>query len=143
MGTTATHVNGDRLDNRRENLVSKKRKRPSDLSLQDLEIKTILPLSCDSDNIPVHGKDVTIYYDNKVYSGEIHNRLPHGFGVLTETQKTSLGWWMNGEFKNGLIMEHKPLPPRIRDLGGDQLQMGPVKRAFVWWNNKVVYGSEI
>lgn len=143
MGAPATHVNGDRLDNRRENLVLKRRKRAPELSLQDLEILSILPTTCFQDDIPQCGKDVTIKYDDRIYSGEVRDYMPHGFGVLTETQKTSLGWWHQGEFKKGLIMEHKPVPPRMYDLCGDQIHVGPVKRAFVWWNNKVVYSSEI
>lgn len=143
MGSSATHINGDRLDNRRENLVLKNRKRVSDISLQDLELSSILPLECSTSEIPEQGKDVTILYDEKIYSGEVVSYLPHGFGVLTETQKTSLGWWHEGAFRKGLIMEHKPVPPRLRDACGFHSQMGPVKRAYIWWNNKVVYSTEI
>lgn len=135
MGTTARHVNGDRLDNRRSNLVNISRKRPAEMMEQDFEIHSILPTEIEStDPIPKNGKNVTIHYksEDKVYSGEIHNYLPHGFGLLTETQKSCLGWWIEGRFQNGIIMEHKPLPPRIATF--NPWQMGPVRRAMMWNN---------
>lgn len=144
MGVPATHINGDRLDNRRQNLIPKTKTPSSKRPLEDLDLKSIIPVDADFQNIPENGNDVTIRYPNKIYSGEVHNHVPHGFGTLTEIQKTSLGWWLDGKFKNGLVIEHKPLPPRIVAQANEgSIPMGPVKRAFVWWNDQVVYSSEI
>jgi hypothetical protein len=44
------------------------------------------------------------------YSGEIHGYKPHGFGTLTEENKMSLGWWLQGSFKSGIVMYLKPIP---------------------------------
>lgn len=133
MGTTARHVNGDRLDNRRNNLVNISRKRPADMMHEDFKIHTSLPTEISStDCIPKDGENVIIHYKNeeKIYSGEIHNYLPHGFGLLTETQKSCLGWWIQGKFRKGIIMEHKPLPPRIAT--STPWQIGPVLKAIEW-----------
>lgn len=138
MGTTARHINGDRLDNRRNNLVNISRKRPIDKINKDFKLHTVFPAEMlSTDCIPKDGENVIIHYKNeeKIYSGEIRNFLPHGFGMLTETQKSCLGWWIQGIFEKGIIMEHKHLPPRIATL--TPWQIGPVKRALMWQNNKI------
>jgi hypothetical protein len=144
MGTSATHVNGDRLDNRRRNLAIKPRKRAAEIPMEELELKSALPLEVDSTNVPFSGKNVIVDYKHKdmVYHGEIHDYMPHGFGTLHERKKTSMGWWFKGYLKKGIITEHGPLPTVMQRTVTPQMTKGPVKKAFAWWDNRIVYGSE-
>lgn len=117
------HLNGNKLDNRRENVIptnrgTKKMKRCSEED--ELIIQTISPLldfATSPENTPSESKHVTISYPgNMNYSGEIHDYKPHGFGTLTEENKMSLGWWMRGVFMSGVVMYLKPIPSVLRSI---------------------------
>lgn len=149
-GSSASHINGNLLDNRRENLISTKSrgknsktnsKRAPDLSTEELKIQSIIEHECTSDEMPKDGKFITVKYKNSdsVYSGEIHNYLPHGFGTLYEQNKTTIGWWMNGNYTTGLIMEHKRFPPRMCVAA----QIPPVRRAFIWNKNSILVKDDL
>jgi len=115
------HLNGDKLDNRRENVIptnrgTKKNRRCAEED--ELIIQTISPLldfATTPENTPFESKHCTIVYPNNMnYSGEIHQYKPHGFGTLTEINKMSLGWWLQGVFKSGIVMYLKAVPSRLR-----------------------------
>lgn len=113
------HLNGNKFDNRKENLLptnrGTKRNRDDEFGF---EIKTISPLldfKLPPAECPENSKHSTIQYPGNVtYSGEIHNFKPHGFGTLTEENKTSIGWWLQGIFKHGLVISLKPIPSCLR-----------------------------
>jgi len=118
FGGPCTHVNGDRLDNRRCNLTgSKKRRRPTEFTLE-----TILDIV---DN-PV------TYCDGKQYHGDHVDGKPHGFGILVESKKKSIGWWSNGDFDSGIVMYILPVPSVM--LSSVQM-FHPTKRAILVHNN--------
>jgi hypothetical protein len=115
------HLNGDKLDNRRENVIPSNRGTKKNRRCQEEEeliIQTISPLldsAMTPENTPFESKHCTISYHNHMtYSGEIHNYRPHGFGTLTEENKMSFGWWLQGIFKSGIIMYLKPIPSLLK-----------------------------
>lgn len=117
-GTTAKHINANRLDNRRTNLVeTKSRKRVFD---QDFKIHTVAPI-LDHTLIPSQaprqsGHDTVRYDNGKLYRGSFLNYKPHGFGMLLEDNdectKTSTGKWENGILKWGIVVVFKQIPCR-------------------------------
>lgn len=109
------HLNGDKLDNRRNNLIPTNRGAPRNREPEvGLEIQTISPVldfAIPASDVPEKGKHCTVCYSPDMsYSGEIMNYRPHGFGTLVERNKTSMGWWMQGVFKSGVVMQLKPVP---------------------------------
>jgi hypothetical protein len=129
-GHTATHVNGDKLDNRRDNLA---RSFPRGFqSCPPLHDYLYLP---GDEQRPKESSHQTIDYSNgKIYSGEIHNGIPHGFGTLRENRKTTLGWFMYGKFTTGLVMSHPPIPDRLKYLY-EQNHTRPISAAFLVTKN--------
>lgn len=117
-GSSGSHINGDKFDNRRNNLRSTQ-KRPTDVVEEDF-IKTVSPLLdhvLPMNMVPAESVHCTINYENgMIYQGEIHNYRPHGFGTLIEKEKfkTSLGWWLQGVFRSGIVMYHTPIPEILR-----------------------------
>lgn len=92
------HINGDRLDNRKSNLMMAL-KRPR----EEYEIYTTL----DQTVPPRDAKYAKIdYQQGKIYRGQISDYKPHGFGILNEQLllKTSVGWWVKGVFESGLVV---------------------------------------
>lgn len=110
FGGPATHLNGDRLDCRRENLVESPRK-------SQFEIKTPAAVYDRVEEFEGSDKDLRVYsgfanisYDQKTFSGQVVFGIPHGFGILMEPHKTSSGNWINGEMKLGMVVEYEYLP---------------------------------
>lgn len=122
-GKSAKHLNGDRLDNRRENLVPAKPRAPP-IRLSPLNIETTHPIFDyveDAEDMPVEeeplGKYRIIEYPSgKLYSGESHNGLPHGLGTLIESNRSSFGWFLYGQFKSGCVVDHPAVCDRLRYL---------------------------
>ena len=154
FGDSAKHINGDRLDNRRENLVKSSRKSSpkcdiedeyalawADIDrenewrkhyglegqvpdvlyeLQDFKLQTISVVSEEMHEFKSRDKDLTLFnghaeidYDgSKHFSGLVKNGIPHGYGMLYEKKKhiQSIGEWVDGRMKKGMVVEFKPAP---------------------------------
>lgn len=138
-GKPSAHINGDKFDNRRSNLVGSnrgaKRARPD----EEWNIRTVSPLLdfvLSGDEVPRESAHCTIQYTKEMtYHGEIHNYRPHGFGTLQEPNKTSIGWWMQGIFTNGLVMNLVQIPNVMREKG----YVPQVRQAALVVDKKVVY----
>jgi hypothetical protein len=132
-GHTATHLNGDRLDNRRANLVpSKPRSPPIMVSRPPImdHIYNVADLTR-----PDSETHQTIQYTNgKVYSGEIHNGIPHGLGTLIEKDRSTFGWFLFGQFRSGIVLDHPRIPERLHYLYQAQ-HLRPIQRGFVVLKN--------
>lgn len=84
-------------------------------------------------NTPEHARHCSIRYSpNMTYHGEIHYCKPHGFGTLKEENRTSIGWWILGEFQTGIIMELVELPEILRE----QITIPQIKTAILIVKNK-------
>lgn len=139
-GGPAKHLNGDRLDNRRENLIPAKPRRPF-IELTPLDLNNAHPLLDftktveESLQYEAPGRSDTIRYaGDKVYSGETHNGLPHGFGTLIESNRSSFGWFLYGQFKSGCVLDHPAVCDRLRYLY-EQPHRRPIQDAFVVLSN--------
>lgn len=135
-GEASRHLNGDRLDNRRENLIPLRPRRPF-IELSPLDLKSAHPLLDYSDTLEdtisrdPSGKHSTIRYNaHKFYSGETHNGLPHGLGTLVERDRTCFGWFLYGQFKSGCVLDHPPIAERVRYLY-QQDYVRPITDGFV------------
>jgi len=135
-GGPAKHLNGDRLDNRRENLIPTKPRRPF-IQLTPLDLRSAHPIGDAVRTVedaiitePI-GKYCTISFSGeKLYSGEVHNCLPHGFGTLLEKNRSCFGWFMHGTFKSGCVLDHPDVCDRLRYLYS-QSHVKPIRDAFV------------
>ncbi len=137
-GGPAKHLNGDRLDNRRENLIPTKPRRPF-IELSPLDLSTGHPIG-DADPMqtieealisePLGKYSTVVYSNNNVYNGETHNSLPHGFGTLLEKNRSCFGWFLYGQFKSGCILDHPDVCDRLRYLY-EQPYIRPIRSAFV------------
>jgi hypothetical protein len=130
FGDTCTHINGNRLDNRRNNLTaSKKRRRPTEMNKEDL-----LEFIDDPYDIKRLKDTSTTYPDGKIFFGETKNMKPHGFGMLVESKKRSIGWWIDGEFDSGIIMSLACVPSVMCD-SPQILTFPPVRKAVLLHRN--------
>lgn len=116
------HINGDRLDNRRINLVSSRTRPDQD---EDFKISTPRVVLEDFHNFRSDSKDLQgftgfaniDYNGKKFYSGDIADGKPHGYGHLYEAEKhaQSCGMWKEGLMKKGMIAVFKPYPKCMCD----------------------------
>lgn len=100
FGATCYHINGDRLDNRRDNL------RASKTTISDKHYDIIRH---DDFSDVIHGSDTGMacieYSHDKIYAGRLVDNKPHGIGILTmNSSKQILGLWKNGNLITGMIM---------------------------------------
>lgn len=121
FGGSARHLNGDRLDNRKENLIPTGRKqRTSSSKDDDLVIKRPKVIADEMtifDSLESSLKDYSGYaninYDHKkLFSGEVQHGIPHGYGCLYEqsSQQESRGVWKSGKMMIGAVTKFKNLP---------------------------------
>jgi hypothetical protein len=109
----STHVNGDRLDCRRENLVPSGRKSPFELKTPESVWDTVEDFDWNDRDLRLYTGFANIEYDDgKTFSGQVVNGIPHGFGTLYEPgpRKQSSGNWVDGKMKLGMVTEFEFLP---------------------------------
>lgn len=132
-GDTCTHINGNRLDNRRSNLTSsKKRRRPADMGQEQL-----MEFVDDPFEVKKMKDDVTTYPDGKIFYGETKNMRPNGFGMLVESKKRCLGWWKEGEFHSGIVM-HLASVPSMMVNDPQILAFHPVRKAALVYRSNPI-----
>lgn len=144
-GCAATHVNGDKLDCRRTNLMpsSRGKKRVAETDLDDLYISTVSPLldhvySPEEIQLDWVSDHTSIDYgEGKTYTGGIFLGRPHGFGTLVEKKdhKRSVGWWLNGEFTNGIVSYLVPVPLIMQEAA----TVPQVRKAFLVHNKECFF----
>lgn len=133
FGDTCTHINGNRLDNRRSNLTAtKKRRRPAEMNQDE-----ILQFVDDPYEVKRFKDDVTTYSDGKIFYGETKNMRPNGFGMLVESKKRTIGWWTEGEFHSGIVMVLCGVPFMMLD-SPQMLSFPPVRKAAFVHRNKTL-----
>ena len=120
LGMPCTHLNGNRFDNRKENLAPSRWSKASRTRDPEFLIKTADPIH----GFPVLSQDIMIpeikhtiveYKPGKKYVGSLQYCKPHGIGKLYEytENKESWGSWENGIMTNGIVIVYSPLPPRF------------------------------
>lgn len=131
-GHSATHLNGDRLDNRRENLVFSKPRSPPIVMTRP----PIMDNMFDATDVtrPEEAHQTINYGKGKIYSGETHNGISHGLGSLIEMNRSTFGWFLYGQFRSGIVLDHPHVPDRLRYLYQSQ-NIRPIRSGFVVLRN--------
>ena len=109
----STHINGNRLDCRRENLIPSARKSPFELKTPESLWDNVEDYDWNDRDLRFYTGFANITYDQgKTYSGQVVHGIPHGFGTLCEPGpgKKSSGNWVDGQLKIGMVTEHECLP---------------------------------
>lgn len=112
-GGPATHVNGDRLDCRRENLVESARKSRFEIKTPESTWDSVEEFEWGDRDLRYYSGFANVHYEKgKFYSGQVVYGIPHGFGNLYEPEacKHTSGDWINGEMKKGMVVEYEYLP---------------------------------
>ena len=112
-GGPSTHINGDRLDCRRENLVPSCRKSPFQLRTPESAWDSVEEFEWGDRDLRFYTGFASVTYDEgKRYSGQVVHGIPHGFGCLIEpvTGKQSSGNWVEGSLRKGMVVEYEHLP---------------------------------
>lgn len=123
-GGRAHHINGDRLDNRRENLSPsnyKRNKKPKTSPINDddfilktprLTSWTIQTYEHDDPLLPLINGYAVIKFGKKTYSGEVKSGEPSGYGMISQNINPydMCGIWKDGKLMHGMITYYKPLP---------------------------------
>lgn len=112
-GGPATHINGDRLDCRRENLIESGRKSAFEIVTPDAVYDSVEEFVGTDRDLRFYSGFANIHYDKgKFYSGQVVHGVPHGFGNLYEPEKCkhSSGNWVSGAMKKGMVVEYDYLP---------------------------------
>lgn len=116
-GETTKHINGDRLDNRRSNLMPslpRGKRSPAVLRIAP----SCMDACIDVKNCPESASFVCVEYDEgKRYSGGILRYKPKGYGTLYEfnSNTLSVGYWDDGQLHNGMVIRCSPFPPRMQE----------------------------
>lgn len=112
-GGPSTHVNGDRLDCRRENLVDSARKSRFEIKTPNAAWDRTEEFDwCDRDLRYYSGFANISYSHGKFYSGQVVYGIPNGFGNLYEPAlgRHTSGEWVGGNVVKGMTVEHEYLP---------------------------------
>lgn len=124
-GGKSSHINGDKLDNRRENLspsdYPRRNKKPktSPIDEDDFILKTprlttwtIKTYNHDDPLLPLINGYAVIKFGKKTYSGEVKHGEPAGYGMITQNENPydMCGIWKDGKLMDGMITYYKPLP---------------------------------
>lgn len=112
-GGPASHINGDRLDCRRENLVPSARKAAFEIKTPESAWDSVEEFQGGDKDLRYYTGFANITYESgKFYSGQVVYGIPHGFGFLYEPEpgKHSSGNWVNGTMKKGMVVEYNYLP---------------------------------
>jgi hypothetical protein len=112
-GGPATHINGDRLDCRRENLIDSSRKSPFEIRMPRSLGEAVEEFHwCDRDLRFYTGFASIAYEEGKSYAGQVVHGIPHGFGTLCEAVagRQSSGNWVEGIMRKGMVIEYEFMP---------------------------------
>jgi hypothetical protein len=139
-GDSATHRNGDRFDNRRENLMDSPRGPPRPHKRKSWAVqeedhqmteKFVLhtPRVVCADMHVYQGVDeelpnitgfaeIEYHHGEKFYSGDIKEGKPHGYGHLYEEEKNmqSCGMWSDGLMIEGMVVTYQPVPDCLCEI---------------------------
>lgn len=134
LGGTGTHLNGNKFDNRKQNLaLTRVHRIHQDV---DFMIKTVSPigdhvLSSEDVLINTIQENIISYPDGKCFFGTTIGNVPHGFGKLVENfhQKETIGQWIHGTFNCGIVIIYSFLPERM--ASSDVLNMRRIKHCFL------------
>lgn len=113
LGAPATHINGDRLDCRRENLIASGRKPAFEIKTPESTWDSVEEFSGDDRDLRFYSGFANIHYEKgKFFSGQVVHGIPHGFGNLYEPEKArhTSGNWREGVMKKGMVVEYDYLP---------------------------------
>lgn len=112
-GGPSTHINGDRLDCRRENLVPSCRKSPFEIRTPESVWDSVEEFDGNDRDLRFYTGFASVKYDEgKSFSGQVVHGIPHGFGSLVEPgiNRQSSGNWVEGSLKKGMVVEYEHSP---------------------------------
>jgi hypothetical protein len=124
-GGRSSHINGDKMDNRRENLSpssynrKNKKQKLSPIEIDDFILKTprlttwtIQTYQHDDPLLPLINGYAVIKFGKKTYSGEVKHGEPAGYGMISQNINPydMCGIWKDGKLMDGMITYYKPLP---------------------------------
>jgi hypothetical protein len=112
-GGPATHINGDRLDCRRQNLVDSARKPRFEIQAPEALYDGVEEFQGGDRDLNYYSGFANVHYSKgKFYSGQVVYGVPHGFGSLYEPEerKHSSGEWISGKMTKGMVVEYEYLP---------------------------------
>lgn len=112
-GGPATHINGNRLDCRRENLIASSRKPAFKIEAPASTWDSVEEFEGGDRDLRFYSGFANVHYDGgKFFSGQVVHGIPHGFGNLYEPDscKHSSGNWTSGKMVKGMVVEYDYLP---------------------------------
>lgn len=98
-GGAGSHLNSDRLDNRRCNLVRVERSAKRVFEQKEFVIQTPHLQATNE-----FEEGVVDYPGEKRYQGFLVGKKPHGYGILYDGKHISVGEWADGQFSRGVLV---------------------------------------